>query len=174
MPLKRAKPLQRLKVLNLLNLYNTSQSDNGYTFINQNGDEYLVYMTEYYLLNPDSVNPEDMVSVNHIGFSCKRGSHKVRFDERTKNTIIATFLSFFEERPDDAFVFICDNRDNKARNRRITFDGWIKQANAKNEYYVVSAHLKNIHFYASIIVKGENLLKDFYVGAFNYTVEELI
>jgi hypothetical protein len=52
-------------------------------------------MSQYYLDHPASVDDDDMVKINHIGFACKRKveGEKYPFDSKSQNTIKACLMS---------------------------------------------------------------------------------
>jgi len=75
---------------------------------------------------------------------------------------------------EQAFLYICDNKDGKARNRRITFGRWFNEAN--DEYERHHSHLKydSDDWYSSIIVKKDNPNKQFYIDAYHYTLAQML
>jgi len=158
----------------LSSLYKTSKLYNGYEFTNDNGDVYFVYMSEYYFEHPTSADEDDLVKVNHIGFSChrKKAEKTHHFDPKCQATIMAIFLKFFNEKPDDAFTYVCDNKDNSARTRRITFGRWITEGDPEHQFFIHHAHIKSAKFYTTLIVRKENPLKEYFQEAFDFTIKK--
>ena len=156
------------------NYYNTTRRLNEFEFINNEGDRYLVYIGEYFLEHERATDENDLIKVNHIGFSCRRLAIKKRylFDHKSQATIKAIFLTLINERPNDAFVYLCDNSDKRARNRRITFGRWIKESDQEHQFSTYNMHIKVAQFDATLILRDNNPLHHRYKSAFEFTIHK--
>ncbi|GEM_PF-1337941 len=157
-------------------LYDLIPDGEGYKFTNNAGDKYSVYITIYSLLDPENTEGPGYIEVYMLGFNCKRFDPKSahRFDARTKGTILSIFNEFMNANPGEAFVFICDNTDGRARNRRITFGRWFTENNTDYERH--HSHIKygETHWYSSLIVKSNNPDKDEFLKAYKYTLKQTV
>jgi hypothetical protein len=164
----------------LSNLYKTTRKNNEFQFTNDAGDVYYVYMSQYYLDHPASVDDDDMVKINHIGFACKRKveGEKYPFDSKSQNTIKDCFLTLINERHDDAFIYLCDDKDSRGRNRRITFGKWIRDEDPAKQFYIHNEQVthtiedKPMHLYMTLIVREDNPLKSLFREAFDFTLDK--
>jgi hypothetical protein len=164
-----------LKTSNLQSLYDLTEDGQSSTFINKTGDEYLVYINTYFLMDPDGEEGE-YIEVYMLGFDCKQANPDRRriFDAKTRKTILSVFEDFMQKKPLDAFVYVCDNSDNFARNRRVTFGRWFNEEDAGLVYerYHSSIKFNDSSLYSSLIVKQDNPDKDNFVRAFRFTIKQ--
>ncbi|TFF32163.1 hypothetical protein E2R66_27105 [Mucilaginibacter psychrotolerans] len=97
-----------------------------------------------------------------LGFSCKRFNSlkPATFDKRTKDTILYIFDGFLKQYPDDAFVYICDNSDGRARNRRITFGRWFNESNTVYEQHHFHIKYLDTDWYSTLLFNRSNNYKN--------------
>ncbi len=157
------------------NHYELRPAGEGFQFTNLAGDDYYVYLTTYSLLDPKKVKAEGYIDVFMLGFSCKRLNLTTnpRFDARTKASILKIINSYLNLYPNQAFVYVCDNQDGRARNRRITFGRWFRES--KKGYLRIQSHLQyeGSDWFSSLIVSRDNPDKKKYIDAYNYTLRQL-
>ncbi|TDQ07051.1 DUF6169 family protein [Pedobacter metabolipauper] len=155
-------------------LYDITDDDQGYHFVNASGDQYNVYIIVYYLLDPDG-EEEDFVPIYSIGFNCIRRepNQQHRFDNKTKKTILRIYSDFMGNNPDGAFIYICDNSDDRERARRITFGRWFSEENEGDIYERHISHVTHLdaNWYSCLVVALNNPLKDRIVRAYKYTIK---
>ena len=163
--------------MRLQSLYDLAQDGQSSTFINNAGDEYIVYITNYSLMDPEG-NGDDYIQIHMIGFERKQANPQKRsiYDSKTRKTIIAVFEEFIKQNPDSAFVYVCSNSDNLARNRRVTFGRWFNEESFGIVYdrYHSSIKYNNNPFYSSLIVKNDNPVKDRFLKAFRHTIKQIL
>ncbi len=164
-----------LKILSLSNPYDLTEDDQGSKFVNKAGDEYLVYITTYYLLDPDG-DHNDYIEVYMLGFDCILANpiKKRQFDAKTRDTVLSVFEGFMDQNPNDAYIFVCYNGDGKARNRRITFGKWFNDSDASDIYerHHSTINFDNNSLYSSFIIRTDNPDRDELLKAFRYTVKK--
>jgi hypothetical protein len=171
---KRENRFPLLSILNLLSLYNLTSVPGGYEFTTNSGDVYLVYFTEFSLLDPE--NEGSYIETYSFGFDCRRAhpEKKQRFDAATKATILDILKNFFDEHGEDAFLYICLNTDGMARNRRVTFGRWFREL--KNDYERHQSHIDygDQDWYSALLVRQDNPEKQRYIDAYHYTLEQML
>ncbi|PYF68468.1 DUF6169 family protein [Pedobacter nutrimenti] len=159
------------------NLYDLVEDNSGFQFINNAGDEYNVYFVEYYLIDPNHL-PDGVKPIYTIGFNCVRQNPnaKQRFDNKTKNTILNIFRSFFENHPEDAFIFICDNSDERERQRRITFGKWFREDNEDDKFERHHSHIVHYgsNWYSSLIISKDCPNKVELIDAYRFTIRQML
>jgi len=140
----------------LSNLYELTSTNEGFQFTNIYGDFYTVYITVYFLKNPKDNDEDEYINTYMFGFNCKRTvkAYPNRFDEKTKRTILSVFKKFVSDYPNDAFVYLCDDKDGMARNRRITFGSWFNETNMDHERQQSHVKYNGSTWYSCIIVKS--------------------
>jgi hypothetical protein len=160
----------------LSNLYNLTPATGGYQFINRAGDQYYVYLTTYSLLNPENQDEETYINVYMLGFNCTRSDHsgKHYYDAKSKATILSIFLGFMKQHPNEAFLYVCDNRDGLARNRRITFGRWFNKANSIYEQHNSHINYGQDDWYSAILIKIDNANKERFINAYHYTLQQML
>jgi len=160
----------------LSNLYDLTPVSEGYQFTNNSGDQYYVYLTAYSLLDPLLQGEEAYVNVYMLGFNCKRAKPEDPFgyDANTKHTIISIFKSLLDQFNEEAFLYICDNKDGRARNRRITFGRWFNEANDGYEHHHSHFKYGSEDWYSAIIVKKDKPDKQFYIDAYHFTLAQIL
>jgi len=84
------------------------------------------------------------------------------------------FRSFMELHPDDAFLYVCDNRDGLARNRRVTFGRWFHEENSAYEQHHSPVSYGQNNWYSAILIKKENADKQLFINAYHYTLRQMI
>lgn len=157
------------------NQYNLVLLDNEYHFRSDSGEKYVVYIIESKIYNQTAFGEKEEIKIYHIGFSKAKSDVPVapKFDNKIRDTILAIFMKFIENHPDDAFLYICDDESKRARHRSIVFGTWF------NEYETMFSLFRHTHnnpslgLYTSLIVLDSNPLKQFYINAFEYTLRDL-
>jgi len=98
---------------------NRNKDGTSYHFIISSGNTYIAYFTEFTL--QDEIGTEVQALI--FGFSCKLANEEKpqRYDIKIRTTIIYIVKEFFGTQPKDTILFLCMNRDGKAKNRHITF-----------------------------------------------------
>lgn len=154
--------------------YEVTNDDQGYHFVNSSGDHYNVYIIVYYLLNPNG-QTDSFVPIYSIGFNCIRlnPNQKHRFDNKTRNTILNIYSGFMKHNPDGAFIYICDNSDDRERARRVAFGRWFREERENDRYERHISHITHLeaHWYSCLIVALNNPAKDHIVEAYKYTIK---
>jgi hypothetical protein len=165
-----------LKISSLSNLYELIPDKGGFYFFNSVGDQYFVYTTIYSLLDPRVPEDETYITAYMLGFSCKRFDPNSRrlHDPQSKVTIISIFTQFLLEHPDDAFLYVCDNRDGFARNRYITFKKWFNEANSAYEHYHSQINYGEENWYSAMLIKQDNDRKELFISAYYYTLKKML
>ncbi|MDB5090271.1 MAG: hypothetical protein JWR09_4265 [Mucilaginibacter sp.] len=160
----------------MLSLYDLIPADEGYRSINNAGDEYYVYLTAYSLLDSRHLNEEFYIETYMLGFNCKRCDpmQKQRYDAKSKATILSIFKGFLIQYPDNAFLYICDNQDGLSRNRRILFGRWFNEVNTIYERHHTYIKYGKDNWYSAIIIKMDNVNKQIYLDAYNYTLQQML
>jgi hypothetical protein len=160
----------------LLSLYDLIPAAGGYLFTNDAGDQYYVYLTEYGLLDPRSPNEEAYINAFMLGFSCKRSNPHLRphYDTKSKATILFVFKEFIDRYPGEAFVYVCDNRDGLARNRRVTFARWFNEENTAYERHHSQISYGEINWYSAILIRTGNANKQLLINAYYYTLQQML
>ena len=129
----------------------------------------------HFLLDPNG-DHDDYIEVYRLGFHCKLANpqKKRAFDAKTQDTILSVFEEFMEQNPYDAYIFICDNGDGRARNRRITFGNWFNDSDGGGIYerHHATIKLNNSSLYSSFIVRTANPDRDELLTAFRYTIKK--
>ena len=157
-------------------LYNLIPTEEGFKFINDLGNQYYVYLTSYSLLDPKVMGQEGYINVFMFGFNCKPKNAQtfLRYDAKSKATIIFIFKGFLEQYPQDAFVYLCDNKDGMARNRRITFGKWFNENSNNHELHHSNIKYGKDNWYSAILIRKENANKQIYLDAYHYTIKQML
>ncbi|MGN6510183.1 MAG: DUF6169 family protein [Chitinophaga sp.] len=155
------------------NLYDLTQTEEGYQFVTDSGIAYQLYFTEYYLKDGDG---DDLI-VQSFGFfpspEIKRGKGAVnKYDEKVKKTILAFITGYFEKNKEIGLLYICDQADGYARHRRIAFSRWHKEIDISIEKFDCKESHAKAGFYASLLVRSDNPRKAYYVEAFYRSLAE--
>lgn len=156
------------------NHYNLISVPGGYEFTTISGDVYLVYFTEFSLLNPD--DEQNYIETYSFGFNCKRANpdKRHRFDAKTKATILNILEQYFEEHGEDAFLYICLNTDGLARNRWITFGKWFREIENDYERHQSRIEYGSQHWYSALLVRQDNARKQRYIDAYHFTLKQML
>lgn len=147
--------------------YDLVRTDIGYQFRSDFGLIYILYFSNYYLLDE---NGDDAV-VSSFGFYHIPKDAKVN-DPRIKATIIRFITDYFEKNPESGVLYICDPKDNLARHRRIIFGSWHKEVSKYIEKFDCKAHHARLGYYTSILVRIDNPQKQYFVDAFYRSLED--
>ncbi|NIG57254.1 DUF6169 family protein [Chitinophaga sp. Cy-1792] len=146
-------------------------SDDECSFSTTAGVIYKVAFSDYYLY--DCVDNE--VKCKTIVLSREppnvRGMGCNYKDERVFPTIGSIIMRYLENNPDEAVVFLCDNRDKLAKARFRLFDRWF---NSQRKILTKSDTNEKHHlddFCASIFMRRDNLAGPYYKDAFRWTLE---
>ncbi len=160
----------------MLNLYKLTPTAEGFKFINKLGSQYYVYLTSYSLLDPTVTDQQAYISVFMFGFNAKPNNLQTaqHHDARSKATIISIFKGFLEQYPNDAFVYLCDNKDGMARNRRITFATWFNENSSNYELHHSNIKYGKDNWYSAILIRKENIDRQIYLDAYHHTIKQML
>lgn len=161
--------------MSLYTPYNLTKSEIGYEFVSGAGVRYHLYFSNYYLTDADG---NDLV-VPMFGFDCvpersKQDRNQKRHDPRIKATIISLIVDFFEKKPNDGLLYICDQKDDKAENRSILFGAWHKEMADKIEKYDNEHSHAELDFYSSLLIVKDNPDKNKFIEAFYRHLDDML
>ena len=142
-----------------------------YTFYTDNNIGYYIYFTSY----PFRDERGDDLYVPSFNFDCIEPTIRPPKDEKVKNTILQFIYNYFEDNPDITTMYVCDSSDNRELARKRTFQKWYTEFESIHpdlfEKYEFSQQTELQNIYAAFIMRADNPLRDYYITAFNITVE---
>ena len=134
----------------MLSPYNLEETEEGYCFVTDFGNIYLLTFTNYPLLN-------DGLDFSVLSFSIdivERNS--TNSDNRIEITVCSAINRFFDEN-DYAIIFMLDNMDGKHHARKRLFDKWHGRSNnngiSKENF---SFTTDGIEIITSLLIKDTN------------------
>jgi hypothetical protein len=95
-------------------------------------------------------------------------------DPRVKVTIVNFIMDFFHKNPDIGMLYLCDQKGDLARHRRIIFGSWYREVEHKIEKHDCREHHAKQGYFSSILIRSDNPLKQYYVDAFYRNLDEFL
>lgn len=141
------------------------QSDTSFKFHTDNGCQLQIGFTEDFMIS------EIGVYQFYIQNKTKTPSLK---DVKLKETIIAVFEHFFEEKNRVA-VYICDSMDGKQHIRNRLFQMWFNSYLHKEKYTLQTATIDfdGISYYSAMLIHKDNADYDVYLQLYQRFIEQL-
>ncbi len=127
------------------------------------------------MLYPYEQIEDEHIKVYMLGFNCVRINTTAakRHDVKTKHTILSIFKKFAEEFPSEALVYVCDNNDGLARNRRIIFSSWFNDVNIDYEQFQSHINYNGDDWYSCMMLKKDIPNKQLFIDAYNFTLMQI-
>jgi hypothetical protein len=139
----------------------------SYQFTTSSGLIYIVYFTEFFLLDIDGHD----LQVISFGFTCNNPDAIKTYDNSVRDTIIHIIKEFFISQPNGALLYMCTGSDGRSRNRHITFGRWFHETDSELEKHNFAAQDPESSFYSSIILNISNPEKERIIEAFYHTID---
>ncbi len=131
-------------------------------FITATGACYHLHFTEYYLT--DCAGKELIIPA--FAFLAEEAIRHI-YDEKVRNTIIYALSNYFNKNKCACLSYICDTKDGYARHRNIIFRKWLRETGHMSiERFDCKKEYNLSGLYASILIRSENPLKEYYLDAF--------
>lgn len=133
-----------------------------YKFYTTSGDLYLLYFTDFTLLNITNTETK----VLSVGFNCTKNNVRNIYDPRIKSILISLMQSLFEDDEQSILFYICLNNDGKAKYRNRTFNRWFRNNDDFVKHQIIIDD-----FYCSIILRATHPNLYEIIDAFEYTIK---
>ena len=156
--------------------YDLTHTEQGsYRFTTDNGLEYVAFFTTCPIEDDDG----NMHKVYSFGFerSGKYASNKFvdKYDQKIKHTIVSIIKNFFKSTGDNAIIYLCFPEDKYARHRSITFSRWYSESLSDEIQHIKkNIIIRDDTYYAGILVRKENPLRELIVEAVNVYINQII
>lgn len=138
--------------------YPTTQTVEGFTFITDSHQEYLVYFDKA----PIEISDSDELNSHTIyfGFTVKPSlqPYERRFDSKVGDTIMKIIADFFKFKPDAILAYICSDENDQEKSRQILFSKWFNSFRDKDDFIFMRKNIDNT--YCGIIVKKQYYSKN--------------
>lgn len=82
------------------------------------------------------------------------GGKTIQYDPNVGNTVAEILNRFFKKNPNAIISYICEDSDNKAYKRQISFKSWFqKNSNSVNQLSLLQAEIKNVIYIGAVLSK---------------------
>ncbi|SFF09655.1 hypothetical protein SAMN05518672_11624 [Chitinophaga sp. CF118] len=149
--------------------YEVTLTKEGYEFTTDTEIVYKLYFSSYYLTDEAG---ED-VKVLSFGFYNVPETVHIK-DPRIKETIVGFIKDFFDKNPDIGMLYLCDQKGDLARQRRIIFGSWHREVKNEIEKHDCKEHHARQGYYSSLLIRSDNPLKQYYIDAFYRNLDEYL
>jgi hypothetical protein len=127
--------------------YEVTVTKEGYEFTTDQGIIYKLYFSSFYLT--DEIG--DDIKVLSFGFYNEPETFHIK-DPRVKVTIVGFIKDFFNKNPDIGMLYLCDQKGDLARHRRIIFGKWYRDIEHEIEKHDCREYHAKLGYYSSILV----------------------
>lgn len=130
--------------------YPITQTSEGYIFITDSQQKYLVYFDQA----PIELSDNNYINQRtvYFGFTARPplNHFERKYDSKVGHTIMKIIADFFEHMPDAILAFICSDDNDQDRNRQVVFSKWFNSYTDKDQY--IFSKTTNANTYCGIIV----------------------
>ena len=145
--------------LSLLNHYEYNEFENGYYFLTDSGNKYIITFIKYPLCSDELPMDVFMFNIDRTD----EGNHKNGDKQLVRNTIANILMNFFKYN-ENAIITVCDIYDDRQLCRKRLFDGWYEQLGKD--------YIKKVD--ATIDIEGTQTYANLFYAYTNSHIDELI